>query len=274
MGHDLGHAAARLAAWASCCSYSDQVDVGNPVNFKLPPVIEVAMGVQFEAVAGLGSFRSGELFQVWRDLYPHVSEQAELPRWPDFSTAGAETQLFLQLAGRPAARLWLASPRGDFLLQLQADRFIVNWRRTGSGSYPRYATVRERFEATWSDVERVAGPLPVDMVEVTYVNQESRDPRQVLAGWDNPLCAQLEGGLEAVFEEPVELAESTPALRVTRVNGRHGEQPGTQLTLTVRAKPLDTRAPLVALDAARWHIVNRFRDITSPAMHEQWGDEA
>ena len=52
------------------------------VNFRDPPVVEVALSVQFDAVPGLASYRSGELYGHWSGEYPVVSQQGELPPLP------------------------------------------------------------------------------------------------------------------------------------------------------------------------------------------------
>ena len=54
------------------------------VNFSDPPVVEVALSVQFAPVGGLSSYRSGELYERWRSDYPRVSQQAEVPPLPAF----------------------------------------------------------------------------------------------------------------------------------------------------------------------------------------------
>lgn len=253
------------------CAVSSPSYAVSPVNFDDPPVVEVALSVQFAPIPGLSSYRSGTLYSKWASEYPNVTQQPELPPMPPLE--GSEG-LFIQLRVAPGARLWFEAAARDYLIQVQDDRLAVNWRRVGEVAYPRYVQVRERFTSAWGDLRALvgAGDSGVSQVEVSYVNLVPRAPDVVLAGWQNPVCSQANGRFTAQYEEEVRLGSSSRARRVTTLVGAYGERPETRLTLTVRAEPDDTSEPLSAIDAARAHIVGRFRKITDSAMHKEWGD--
>lgn len=158
------------------------------------------------------------------------------------------------------------------LVQLQADRLTVNWRRMNDHPYPRYPEVKSRLERVWHDLLQVAGVVPsTNQVEVTYVNRIAKSPETVLRGWGNPICTQDDGRFNAVFEESLELSGATKARGQTAVRGKYGEPPETLLSLMIRAVPARADMPIGAIDAARLYIVTRFRDITDASMHEEWG---
>ncbi|MGL4742947.1 MAG: TIGR04255 family protein [Dermatophilaceae bacterium] len=172
-------------------------------------------------------------------------------------------------------RLWFESGDRARLIQLQADRLTFNWRRTDEVQvYPRYPAVRDAYAQAWQTLESALGKEAPQLaqIEVTYVNTESLPPNEVLLGWDNPLCRQQDGHFTANFDEPTRLESATQARRQTAVAGVYGERPETQWTLTVRAQPADMSDPMSAIDAARAAVVTRFKDITSPEMHERWGE--
>ena len=91
----------------------------------------------------------------------------------------------------PTPRSWFVSESNDHLVQIQADRLVFNWRG-GGGQYPRYDTLRPRFDAlfgAWSEFlehEGLGRPVP-EQIEVAYVNTiESSGIGKVLLGFDVP----------------------------------------------------------------------------------------
>ncbi len=240
------------------------------VNFRDPPVVEVALSVQFEAVPGLASYRSGELYGRWSGEYPVVSQQSELSPLPPLDAE--EGDLFLQVGGSSGSRLWFEAEDGGYLIQLQADRLTVNWRRLTTQAYPRYPEVRSRFVAAWDGlVGALGGPPDANQIEVIYVNRVPRSPDRVLQGWDNPICVQEDGRFNAVFERSLRLPAARLAKGQTALGGHYGEPTETMLSLIVRAVPEVADMPIFAIDAAREYIVTRFKAITDTLMHEEWG---
>ncbi|MCI0562016.1 MAG: TIGR04255 family protein, partial [Nitrososphaera sp.] len=85
------------------------------------------------------------------------------------------------LSSPPFPRFWFESEDRAYILQLQQDRILFNWRATSSESvYPRYETLRERF---MTKVQQLAeffegqkfGGLSPNQCEVTYINSISED---------------------------------------------------------------------------------------------------
>jgi uncharacterized protein (TIGR04255 family) len=83
----------------------------------------------------------------------------------------------IQLIDAPGPRSWFISSSGSKLIQVQRDRFIVNWRKADADkTYPRYEReMRPRFEHEWREFQDFVreidlGPMDVQQCEVTYVN--------------------------------------------------------------------------------------------------------
>lgn len=94
-----------------------------------PPIFEVVCGVFFSALGGLDPIIVGTYWDARRDDFP---ERALQP------AVGPQTVLLGP--GVPPLRTWLISKNdGPFVLQIQADRFYLNWRKRGE-SYPRFST--------------------------------------------------------------------------------------------------------------------------------------
>lgn len=96
-------------------------------HFDDPPIVEVVCGVKFGPVAGLDPIMLGAYWKERAEEYPtREVHEALVDSGP------------LVLLEAPHVRFWFVSPGGEFLLQLQHDRFFVNWRKVRDGSYPRF----------------------------------------------------------------------------------------------------------------------------------------
>lgn len=259
-------------------------DDGLP-EFERPPVHEVALGVSFTPLVGLRAVQLGALWERWRGDYPVIEEQPPLPP----ATAPPGGGIAVMFGPPPVNRHWFFNETGDHLVQLQADRLVVNWRQTVSGqNYPRYRVLREELAARMTDVEELSrrggwGELAVTDAELTYVNLvldgEGRPARaeDVLAALTTPIGHQATGSLTETRLSQTFLAgkgEHALALQVTSAPGLD-TQGGQALVLTLSVRgtvPAGSwSASLDLLDRAHQHLVSCFSSITRPAMHELWG---
>lgn len=244
------------------------------VSFRNPPVAEVLIGVTFRPVPGLGSYRAWPLFERWKASYPLPTEQPELP--PQDHPSG-QPGTFIRL-GAPSTRLWFESPTDGFLIQLQADRLVVNWRAGDQQfTYPRYPALRSRFESAVSDLkgELSQGEFVPSLVEVTYVNSIPHPPRHVLQGWSELVVMHQETGVQgATSESEISLGGlSGLARRREAVQGILDNGGQTHFASTILVPITEDSQLMTAADAARQHIVERFRDVTTPAMRREWGED-
>ena len=166
---------------------------GTPTpSFSRPPLVEVALGVEFSPVSGFGAVALVKLADRLHGRYPIVQEYSPLPPNPPI---GLDDQIgggLVVSMGAPSIRLWLLSQEQDQLLQVQRDRLILNWRAgTINNSYPRYhdalrpAFARE-YRGLLSFLMDAGRPtLSLVGVEVTYVNVLSRFRRRIPRHWRN-----------------------------------------------------------------------------------------
>lgn len=155
---------------------SDSLDIEQIVDFGSPPVVEVALGVQFtQSVIDLEVL--AELARALRTEFPHRQQIEPLMRVSErFERPGATGFLDFRL-GVPLPRTWFVSTDQRYLLQAQSDRLIFNWRRVEVGdAYPRYRAIRPKFDELRERLGRILAdlgrPAPViDLVEVTYINE-------------------------------------------------------------------------------------------------------
>jgi uncharacterized protein (TIGR04255 family) len=267
-------------------------------SYERPPVSEVVLSVQFASTPQFQIVHAGLFWHLVRDQFPNVSEQT--PLQPVFETftgpalappGPIQVQTF---SAPPFPRFWFESEDKAYVLQLQQDRILLNWRAISNDSvYPRYETLRERFMA---QVRRLAeffesqrfGQLSPNQCEVTYINSISVDETvspyahldRITPLWSDK--ARKTSGLEVerTVIQTVFILKSaaqpygrlyvifTPALRTIG-----SLRPIFQLEMTARGRPetetLDAAFQL--LDQERSAIVRAFTDVTKEEMHKTWG---
>lgn len=256
-------------------------------EFNAPPVVEVALGVQFRILPALRGLALAPLRERWRQQYPRIEEQ---PPLPSAVGSGSPGEPFVQLnIGLPSMRYWFLSSDGSDLVQIQQDRLSVNWREAESSSpYPRYPSIRKAFEDRFRELQEFIaqeelGSIRVTQAELEYVNavivkpQEVGELGRILKNWDvstdHHLGEPEEARLQMTFRI-ADLGDGESRLWVQVGPGqRKPSRPTMLLTLSARGKPsgegLD--AVLSFLDGAHTHIVLSFAELTTPAMHEVWG---
>jgi len=269
---------------------SAKKDNGLP-EFSNPPVVEVAVGMQFEPLLQLRAIRLGRLRDTWRAEYPKYEEQPPLGGVLEGSPGG---MLSLQLSTSPItfSRHWFLSEDGTRLIQLQHDRLVVNWRQLNTQSpYPRYSALRASFEASFTDlsefvaVENIGEITPVQ-VEVTYINAIIPPSGQlwrldeVISDGYQPRPGALgepeQARLAVVYDIPG-LGRPPVRMYLGVENGTKADgSPAIFLSLTARGAP---SAPTFAsvldfADGARSHVARGFAELTTPTMHRIWGRQS
>lgn len=142
-------------------------------DFNAPPVIEVVVGVQFPTIDELCTAHVGAFWQRMRAEYPGVQDMPPLPAVYESSGKGPEG---LEVSLLPLRRSLFISHDGAWLVQLQGNRLLHNWRKqSDTETYPRYEACLDRFQTVWREYRKFLAeekvPVPtVDQLELTYVN--------------------------------------------------------------------------------------------------------
>jgi uncharacterized protein (TIGR04255 family) len=266
-------------------------------DFDNPPVVEVYLSVQFEP---LRDFDAGHLSVCWQELreeFPKAKNQLPLAHELEQFGTLPERPTFAQIQfGVPElqVRLALTSIDDARLVQIQADRFVHNWRKaTPDASYPRYEVIRERFENYFRMFSQTLsthglGQPKFDQCEVSYINHIPASEQ--VGGF--PAAARVFRQLQDVRE-----ADSLPPLEDIGVRARYvlrdaKEDPIGRLhtlmqpvringpedrvflfTLLVRGRPAEPTldSALEFCDLGRVTIVRAFAALTTPEMHKLWG---
>lgn len=142
-------------------------------SLRHPPIDEVICGLVFKPIAGLDPL---ELALYWQQ------RRADFPK-KQLHPALLEPGRFV--AGPLAQRVWMISEDDALVLQVQTDRFYLNWRARG-GTYPRfgdhdgetglatlYRAELERFSVFMeSELGAVIEPLRLEVAKVDRIRCE------------------------------------------------------------------------------------------------------
>lgn len=270
---------------------------GRPVSdrprFANPPVAEVTISVQFEPLAGLHAAHIGRLWDVWAGRYPQHEEHDALAPMPDERQDGARRPaLVLTLTDEtPLPRTWFLDEAGEHVVQIQRDRFVLNWRRQDE-HYPHYAELLPRFREDFETFTSFAADQGLGRVEpnrcqITYLNPiplegERSCPdglRGLLAGWSGAHSEPptLAGGDASVQVRYPIVVEGAPIGLLFVSAGAavraDNDQPVLLLELTARGRATGPSLDDIAtfLDHGHDAIVTMFAAVTTPEMHAVWG---
>lgn len=253
-------------------------------SYKTPPVIEVICDVTFQALDGLKGPHFGLFWHNIRDEYPECDQYIRLGLAGKISDADT---IF------PLPRFWFVSKDKNFLIQLQDDRFIFNWRQVDAQDvYPRYGLVIERFKMELKRfetfvIEQELGALGIKECELTYINVIPQGD-----GWDNlsdigSIFKDLDwvqrdqrflrDPQTCLWSTSFSLPEDFGSLHVKLHNAtrRIDNRPLLRFELNARGLGGDTSHDAIWrwFDLAHEWIVKGFTDLTTERMHKIWKRE-
>ena len=265
-------------------------------DFAKPPLIEVVLSIQFDALQGLGVSLLGLLWARYKDRFPKTEEHAPLPTVTETFGVRPDQRVevsFEMLEAPPAPRLWFLTEAGDKLIQVQKNRFIHNWRKlVEDREYPRYTHIREGFVRELSAFEEFLqregiGQLVPNQCEVTYVNhlesgkgwERHGQLDEALAVWSSRLSDDFlpepEDARFAVrYVIPDDQGNPAGRLHVSLQPAfrRADTKAILTLELTARGRPLSegVEGALQFLDLGHEWVVRGFTSITTTPMHRLW----
>jgi len=252
-------------------------------DYLRPPVIEVVYGMQFLPLTEWRSPLVGLLWQSIKQDYPKFKEMPVLAPMierfdPVIQTEESSLQLF---NAPPLPRLFFMDANENWVMQVQNDRFLHNWKRVkDEDEYPRYGLVSERFYQAWEiflrfcSSENIATPK-LTQLEVTYINH--------IAIKSNPMVDELNSLFPDIqwqnghsfLRRPERilwnvsflLPEAQGRLHISLRPGqrRKDKTPMLLLELTARGIPASTEMDKIRewFALGREWIVRGFADITS-----------
>ena len=271
---------------------------GPSPSYEYPPVSEVAIAAYFSPPLGLRSVHIGLLWERWRDRYPRTEDHPALPAVLAESFAPSPFPMPIQFGSPPGVRTWFLSSPGDRIVQLQADRLVLNWRRVDPEQpYPRYETIRPEFVQLLTELLELVkaeelGEVTLQQGEVMYINpipvatvEQQGGLRGLLAAWtgensDDFLPAPEDMTMSARFRiphpttnEPIGRLYFQLSRGMQAVEERAAVEDVYLLQLFARGLPLEPGMSGTTdfLDLGHDWVVRGFTSLTSQSMHELWG---
>jgi uncharacterized protein (TIGR04255 family) len=262
-------------------------------EFTNPPVSEVALSVVFAPLENWRSAHSGMYWGRIQNKYPLTESHPPIPpQIESFEADQAQAlSVRIELFNPDSQRSWFLSDPPIRLLQIQKDRFTVNWRKVkGDELYPRYLKdLRPNFEREWNLfvaflAEQKIGVPDVRQCEVVYVNdflqgndwEKFADSLTLFSPWwkkenDSFLPVPENLTVAGTFLIPEKIGRlHFNAQRVRRmIDARDAIQ--LQLTARGQVKSSETTDILAWMDMGHEWIVRGFTDLTSPEAHKLWG---
>jgi uncharacterized protein (TIGR04255 family) len=263
-------------------------------EYDNPPVVEVALSVEFLPLAGWRSPYAGRYWESLGLEYPTTEEMPPLPSSIEtFNNEATAPQLptpRIQFAEPISSRFWFISESGSELIQVQRDRFTTNWRKvTGEETYPRYdRSIRPRFIKEFARFQSFVtsaglGSIEPQQCEVTYVNNIVRgeawdtfaDLSRLFSFWSGRGSSGFLPEPESLnFSGSFLMPEKRGRLRfsVQHAISSTDMREIVQVQITARGRPASTTDEDVWawLDFGRDWIVRGFTDLTTPKAHSIW----
>lgn len=140
------------------------------IRFSNPPLNEVVLDVSFsDSKWGVEHF--GLYFEEHVPKFVGTKIQHPLP------PAGLQPTGLALVTEAELPRVWYEFEEKPFLVQIQKDRFILNWRKVTNlnNVYPLFKEFYGRFETEWNNFSSFCsaqdvGNPKVNRIELTYIN--------------------------------------------------------------------------------------------------------
>ena len=264
-------------------------------SYTKPPVVEVVWSVQFAKLPWLTAAHTGLFWQLIQEAYPKCEEQPPIKRADEPEELLQAPRVFPEiLAKPPLCRQWFASESGNNIVQLQPDKFCINWRKVKpDDTYPRYDYMRKQFASRWKQFCEFAQsqsgePPQVNLLEMTYVNHVFKEEGWSVPGDIGKVFPVISFHKKSDFLPPPASLGSNMIFDFKQARGRlhvsccHAKLLGGEkrelfrLELVARGRPerTDDEGILLWFSEAREWIVRGFADLTdSDIQVKEWGRE-
>ena len=259
-------------------------------DFDNPPVTETVLGVQFTPLSKFEVPHYGRYWTKIKEEYDRFEVQPAIAGTVDERGLDAKPgQIFINFPGGPTLRCWFMDKSQTNLIQVQRDRFILNWRKVrGDERYPHYENIRPKFAQEWDRFcavlteEGIETPK-VNQCEVTYVNHIEFDSELTGGSELKRFIASWSGATSGDFLPKVDKVGLNTSYVMDGNNGRLriSMQPVLRLLDGMEVLQLDVSATgrpassktldlLEWMDKGREWVVKGFADFTTKEMHGKW----
>jgi uncharacterized protein (TIGR04255 family) len=262
-------------------------------KFRHPPLTEVVHGVQFDRLRWT-VVHPGQFYGRVRSEFPTVRTVPTLPPLQGIAGQAPPVPAIQFADPNEVPRAWFIDETEAYLLQVQADRFLFNWRsEPGHGEYPHFEDVHSRFNAAFREFEAFAddeglGPVNPHLCEMSYINHipladrdgRLRGPQELLTiggEMHGPEWAASADATNFTAHYILRRTDDVQYGRLTATLAHVTRQPSNErailLDLTLHGSPsLGGFGSIQAFHVAAHEIIlNYFASVTTQLAHEEWG---
>ena len=262
-------------------------------DFKKPPVVEVAVSVQFDEPAISGPLLMLRWSQV-RNNFPKYEEAPPIPLDIETFDGPREPRFEFEISDAPPTpRFFMKSESESEILQIQENMFGYGWRKLATtDEYPRYKKIISGFKRelaafqTFLSEENLEDISPVQC-EVTYVNLILPEDVWISHSEFGKIIPSAAPRLTEGFLPPSEQSRYAAQYVMPRGDGSPpgrlyvsvepgyimGEKtPMYIMKLTARGAPQGRccAGVIKTMDIGHEWIVRGFTTLTSREMHQAW----
>jgi uncharacterized protein (TIGR04255 family) len=262
-------------------------------EFERPPVTRAVLSLIHEPLSDVAGAHMGAFWATLRDDYPSVVEfiadPAQIERFDDTATPELDVDVDYGEQRLAAPRVVLVGADRSIQLALQSDTFELSWHkdRSGSGAYPRFATLLDRFIAnleSWRSFlgEHSIGSIHARQTSFNYLNEVARgDDWQTTEDLTKifrmPAPREHAGKLEVFhYADHTRVTDDMGGQRRVHLNffadPVEGESASAVLSITCRG-PVTGPGDDIAGDlrTCHDHAFDAFVSATTPHAQQMWG---
>ena len=254
------------------------------IEVNNPPINEVVLATYFKPpIADLRNEHIGLLWEKIRYDFPTVQQQPPLSPRPGNELNLLGTEFF------PMPRYWFIGLDDTYVIQVQKDVFIFNWRRRGSSAYPRFdSNIKPTFDMNYNifaefvRTELNQPSLSIELCELTYINSidrcdlwlSSKDAPNVLPSFSLPDPGSDADPLLFNCSYVYDVGSNTTLNLGFRTVASSGEPEA--MKLLVEIKLMGKPEPQTKVGVDKWFQVSHertnkwFKQITSRAIQERY----
>jgi uncharacterized protein (TIGR04255 family) len=266
------------------------------IKFGSPPVIETALSVQFNTLAGFTAAHSG---WFWKEYVEKLGDSeewkqvVEAPKIPEVFERFGVDDVWIQpslrvVPGVVSSRVQIIRRDGERMIQMQDNRFILNWRKQAS-AYPSFQTLLPEFRNMLNAFESFCleagfGKPVYNLWEVVYVDQVKKGMMWDSArNLDRIFPALTPPSVSAHYAPPSDDETISADWRFSLANRRgrlyvqvrqarlqQSNEEVIQLTTTARGPVSDAQSWEQGLDFGHEALRETFLAITSTEAQELW----
>ncbi len=253
------------------------------LTLKNAPLVEVVIGIDFEDIDWFQTTHFGLYWGSIGDRYPISEDQ------PPIGSLKIDLH---EIGLPPLRRTWFISEDQSTLIQLQSNKFLLNWRRTTDVEYPRFSILKKKFfQELMGFKEFLSGfseqefDFVIKGCELSYINiiddhedwgnLENVTKLLPHIDWRNAnaefLGVPRQFSWSSEFEISDEMVLRTLAKSVARKTSE-GKKRAIQLDLNVTGLNVERTEDGLSswFDEAHDTVINGFKDLTPKEAREEW----